>query len=53
MIDHISLTVSDFDRAKAFYLAALKPLGVSVMMEVSAAETSIITLTPSGLRAAR
>ncbi len=32
-IDHISLSVSDFDAAKAFYLAALKPLGIGVVME--------------------
>jgi catechol 2,3-dioxygenase-like lactoylglutathione lyase family enzyme len=32
-IDHISLSVSDFAAAKAFYSAALKPLGISVLME--------------------
>ena len=39
MIDHVSLTVSDYERARAFYLAALKPLGVSALMEVSAEQT--------------
>ncbi|WP_341988728.1 VOC family protein [Azorhizobium sp. AG788] len=39
MLDHIGLTVSDFARSKAFYLAALAPLGIKVAMEVSAAET--------------
>jgi catechol 2,3-dioxygenase-like lactoylglutathione lyase family enzyme len=32
-LDHIGLTVSDLDAAKAFYRAALKPLGISVLME--------------------
>jgi catechol 2,3-dioxygenase-like lactoylglutathione lyase family enzyme len=33
MIDHIIITVSDYEASKAFYLAALKPLGYSVVME--------------------
>ena len=32
-IDHLGLTVSDYERSKAFYLAALKPLGVGIIME--------------------
>jgi catechol 2,3-dioxygenase-like lactoylglutathione lyase family enzyme len=32
-LDHIGLTVSDFGAAKAFYSAALKPLGITVLME--------------------
>ena len=39
MLDHIGIKVTDIQRAKAFYDAALKPLGVSVVMDVSAAET--------------
>ena len=39
MIDHIGLAVKDMSRARAFYVAALKPLGVSVMMEVTAEQT--------------
>jgi catechol 2,3-dioxygenase-like lactoylglutathione lyase family enzyme len=39
MLDHIGLAVSDFARAKAFYEEALKPLGVSTVMEVSVEET--------------
>ena len=34
-LDHIGLSVSDFAAAKAFYTAALSPLGISVQMEVS------------------
>jgi catechol 2,3-dioxygenase-like lactoylglutathione lyase family enzyme len=33
MIDHITLKVSDLDRALSFYKAALAPLGYSVLME--------------------
>ena len=32
-IDHISLSVQDYERAKAFYTAALAPLRVGVLME--------------------
>ena len=39
MIDHIGVSVADMSRAKAFYLSALKPLGIGVIMEVSAEET--------------
>lgn len=35
MIDHIGLTVADLDKARAFYLAALQPLGIAVVMEVT------------------
>src|SRR6185437_75749 len=38
-VDHTSLSVSDFPKAKAFYAAALKPLGISVLKEVSKAAT--------------
>ena len=39
MIDHIGFAVKDMDRAKAFYLAALKPLGVGVIREVTAEQS--------------
>jgi catechol 2,3-dioxygenase-like lactoylglutathione lyase family enzyme len=39
MIDHIGVAVSDMARAKAFYAHALKPLGVGLLMEISAEET--------------
>ncbi len=39
MLDHIVLNVSDFARSKTFYQAALAPLGVSVIMEVTAEQT--------------
>ncbi|MDC0741996.1 VOC family protein [Polyangium mundeleinium] len=33
MIDHISIGVRDLEKSKAFYAAALAPLGYAVMME--------------------
>lgn len=33
MIEHVSVPVSDYPRAKDFYLAALKPLGYALRME--------------------
>ena len=36
MIDHTGLNVSDFGKSKAFYVAALAPLGYQVMMEFPA-----------------
>jgi catechol 2,3-dioxygenase-like lactoylglutathione lyase family enzyme len=39
MFDHIAVTVASFPRSKAFYEAALKPLGMAVVMDVTAEET--------------
>lgn len=39
MLDHISLTVGDLARARAFYDAALEPLGIGVEMSVPAPGT--------------
>jgi len=36
MIDHVGFSVSDYERAKAFYLKALAPLGYAMIMEVPA-----------------
>ena len=33
MIDHLGLHVSDYEKSKAFYLAALAPIGYSLLME--------------------
>jgi catechol 2,3-dioxygenase-like lactoylglutathione lyase family enzyme len=35
MLDHIGLTVSDVARSKAFFDAALAPLGIAAVMEVT------------------
>lgn len=39
MIDHIGLTVRDLEASKTFYDAAFAPLGIDVVMSVSAEET--------------
>ena len=39
MLDHIGLKVTDIKRSKTFYDQALRPLGVSVIVDVSEAET--------------
>jgi len=36
MIDHIGLAASDFDRSLAFYSIALKPLGITLIMQFPA-----------------
>jgi catechol 2,3-dioxygenase-like lactoylglutathione lyase family enzyme len=33
ILDHISLAVSDYARSKAFYVKALAPLGIELIME--------------------
>lgn len=33
MLDHLGVTVSDYERSKAFYLAALAPLGYALLAE--------------------
>jgi len=35
ILDHLGLGVADYSRAKAFYAAALEPLGISLVMEVT------------------
>ncbi|PZR31427.1 VOC family protein [Caulobacter segnis] len=39
MIDHIGVTASDLKAAKVFYDAALAPLGLSVVLSVTAEQT--------------
>lgn len=39
ILDHISLSVTDYARAKAFFSAALAPLGITLTMEVPASLT--------------
>ncbi len=34
ILDHVGYPISDFSRSKAFYLTALKPLGIGLMMEI-------------------
>jgi catechol 2,3-dioxygenase-like lactoylglutathione lyase family enzyme len=39
MLDHIGYAVTDMDRSKRFYLAALAPLSITLIMEVTAEQT--------------
>jgi catechol 2,3-dioxygenase-like lactoylglutathione lyase family enzyme len=39
MLDHTGITVSDWDASKRFYEAALKPLSIAIVMEVTAEQT--------------
>eukprot|EP01030_Chromulinospumella_sphaerica_P015039 gene15039-14838_t len=39
MIDHLGINVADYAAARAFYDAALKPLGIGVVMQVGPEET--------------
>ena len=39
MIDHIGFSVRDLARATEFYLKALSPLGIGIILEVSAEQT--------------
>ncbi|WP_263769331.1 VOC family protein [Propionivibrio soli] len=39
MIDHVGITTGDLKKSRLFYSRALAPIGYSLLMEVSAAET--------------
>jgi catechol 2,3-dioxygenase-like lactoylglutathione lyase family enzyme len=39
MLDHTGFAVSDLKKSTAFYAAALQPLGIKLLMELSAART--------------
>jgi catechol 2,3-dioxygenase-like lactoylglutathione lyase family enzyme len=39
MIDHTGVAVSDFEKSRAFYSAALRPIGYELLLEFSAAVT--------------
>ena len=39
MLDHIGIGVTDFARSKNFYIHALLPLGIDVVMDVTAEQT--------------
>jgi catechol 2,3-dioxygenase-like lactoylglutathione lyase family enzyme len=47
-VDHTSLSVSDFAAAKAFYSAALEPLGITVLMEFPKAVTGNVDVAGLG-----
>jgi catechol 2,3-dioxygenase-like lactoylglutathione lyase family enzyme len=50
MIDHIGISVSDWDRAKAFYDAALGALGARILMTVPVERTGGVNIGGYGRR---
>ena len=48
MFDHITIGVSDFARAAAFYDRALAPLGVTRLVDLPLAETEGVPVTAYG-----
>jgi catechol 2,3-dioxygenase-like lactoylglutathione lyase family enzyme len=39
MLDHVGIPVSNFERSKAFYMLAFKPLGYGLIIEVVSPDT--------------
>ena len=48
MLDHVGLEVSDYERSKAFYEAALAPLGIRLLLEFQAAAAGFGSETEIG-----
>ncbi|MBW2629568.1 MAG: VOC family protein [Deltaproteobacteria bacterium] len=48
-IDHVSLSVENLERAKAFYSKALSPLGLALVAEVSAEQTGSVAMLGFGV----
>lgn len=47
-IDHVSLSVEDLSGARAFYAAALKPLGIELVGEVTAEQSGSVAFAGFG-----
>lgn len=52
MLDHLSLSVSDYARSVRFYTAALAPLSIVPLVELSAQQTGSIAYAGFGAAAA-
>jgi catechol 2,3-dioxygenase-like lactoylglutathione lyase family enzyme len=50
MLDHVGLEVSDYLRSKAFYEAALAPLGISLLMEFAESNAGFGSETEIGAK---
>ena len=48
MLDHVGIEVSDYEHGKAFYAAALAPLGVRLLMEFQSASAGFGSKTEIG-----
>ena len=53
MLDHIGFPVSDLARSKAFYSAALAPLGIRVVYRDLAEKSPAATPSPGSARSSR
>ena len=51
MLDHIGVDVSDLGKSRAFYEAALAPLGYRVLQELSAEQTGANAIVMFGIEA--
>ena len=51
MLDHIGVDVTDIARSRAFYEAALKPLGYRVIQELTAEQTGANPIVMFGIEA--
>jgi len=49
MLDHLGVTVADFARSRAFYKKALAPLSITLIKELSAADTGAQAHTGYGI----
>lgn len=41
MLDHVGFVVTEYDRSKRFYTAALTPLAITLMIELTPAQTAL------------
>jgi catechol 2,3-dioxygenase-like lactoylglutathione lyase family enzyme len=48
ILDHVTFPVGDFDAARAFYAAALSPLGLSEVLTMTAEETGGVRVAGFG-----
>jgi catechol 2,3-dioxygenase-like lactoylglutathione lyase family enzyme len=48
MLDHVGFSVADYEKSKAFYEKALKPLGIGVVMEVTPEQTGSVAAAGVG-----
>lgn len=48
MIDHIGIDVADYNKSKAFYIKALAPLGLEIIMEVTAEQSGSVAFAGMG-----
>lgn len=48
MIDHIGISVSDFEKSKAFYSVALQPIGYTLLKQFKASETGAFNVAGFG-----